>query len=119
VNIYTAQFNYSGPDRLDITVKSDIYPGNLFAPTWDMVKAYKAKQINDWQYTVQWFSLMVVRFHVISDSSRGTLNTILLEHPENLVLVCYCPSGAFCHRILAAQMLHCMGVGKYLGEKLA
>jgi len=35
---------------------------------------------------------------------------------KQITLVCFCPSGQFCHRILAAHMLENMGYGKYIGE---
>jgi hypothetical protein len=40
LNIYTAQYNYKGPNRIDITVKTAIPPWSVFAPTWVMVMNY-------------------------------------------------------------------------------
>lgn len=37
----TAQYRYSGNDRLDITVKGNDPIGKIFAPTWEMVRLYK------------------------------------------------------------------------------
>ena len=35
--VSTAHYRYSGPDRLDITVKGRSEDGKIFAPTWKMV----------------------------------------------------------------------------------
>jgi hypothetical protein len=121
MDIYTAQYKYAGADRLDITVKSSVHPGNVLAPTWNMVMRYKDQKLSDWDYTVQYFSLLVGRMN--APEMEGRVNrsafNMLTEQkqiPQRITLVCFCPSGAFCHRVLAARMLESMGYGKYVGE---
>jgi hypothetical protein len=115
MNIYTAHFRYSGDDRMDITVKSSTPPGNVLAPTWDMVNGYRTGKISQWDYALQYFSLLMVRMSTIGDSWRASFDDIVLDRPQ-ITLVCFCPAGQFCHRILAARMLENMGHGKYIGE---
>jgi len=55
LKVFTAQYSYQGKDRLDITVKSG---DRTFAPTWDMVKAYKAGRITQEEYTEMYHALM-------------------------------------------------------------
>jgi len=106
LEVYTAQYRYSGPNRLDITVKT----GNpVFAPTWDMVKAFKAGALSEEKYTGQYIQLM-------RDSYRENKKEWLdLLDRERVVLVCFCKSGEFCHRILLANILTKLGA-KYCGE---
>lgn len=47
MDIWTAQYQYPGPHRLDITVKGQDPIGRLFAPTWDMVNTKDAILIED------------------------------------------------------------------------
>jgi len=56
MQLWTAQYRYPGPHRLDITVKGRDPIGKMFAPTWDMVKQYKATggEITDFS---QWSEL--------------------------------------------------------------
>jgi len=115
MNIYTAHYKYNGPDRIDITVKSAKFPDDILAPTWNMVKEYKAGTLSQWDYTVKYFSLIISRFYTQSSTSVSSLTAILNNHPQ-ITLVCFCSTGEFCHRILAARMIENMGYGNYIGE---
>ena len=117
MDIYTAHYRYSGDDRLDITVKGNTPPGNVLAPTWDMVKAHKAGTLGDWDYTVQYLSLIVKRMYSGAEIEQDMMDQIVFRLPS-LTLVCFCPAGQFCHRIPAAQMLQNMGHGTYHGERI-
>lgn len=117
MDIYTAHYRYSDDDRMDITVKGNQYPGNLFAPTWEMVKGYKDQKLTQWDYTVQYFSLLLSRAVQTDATFRSALRDLTTHRPQ-ITLVCFCPSGEFCHRILAARMLENMGLGKYIGERV-
>ena len=117
MDIYTAHYRYNGADRLDITVKNSIYPGNVLAPTWEMVQGIKAQKITEWGYAVQYFSLIISRVSDISTNGRvhrAALHNI--GERKQITLVCFCPAGQFCHRVLAARMLESMGYGAYKGE---
>jgi len=117
MDIYTAHYRYNGPDRMDITVKSAVGIGTVLAPTWDMVMSHKDQTLSDWDYTVKYFSLIVSRMNAPEMEGRANRSAfnLLTEHKQ-ITLVCFCPSGAFCHRVLAARMLESMGYGKYIGE---
>ena len=116
MDIYTAQYKYSGDDRVDITVKGDQYPGNILAPTWEMVRGLQKQKLTQWDYTTQYFSLLIHRSWVMSAMFQSAMRDLTTPR-EQMTLVCFCPSGEFCHRILAARMLENMGVGKYIGER--
>ena len=79
MDIYTAHYRYSGDDRLDITVKSSIYPGNVLAPTWEMVKGFKSHKITEWDYATQYFGHIINRVSNLSPEARimrAALNNI-------------------------------------------
>jgi hypothetical protein len=111
--IKTAQYRYSGPDRLDITVKGNVGAGKILAPTWEMVNAFKKQSITDWQYAQKYYALIMQR---LMDSAIQTAFLDMLKTHETLTFVCFCPAHTFCHRILAAQLIHDMGLGQYVGE---
>ena len=115
MNIYTAHYRYAGPDRLDITVKGNTPPGQVLAPTWEMVKAYKAQEIDSWQYSVKYFALIMKRILTLSDYHRLMWDEI--ESKSTITLVCFCPPGLFCHRTVAAQLLAEVAPGTYHGER--
>jgi len=106
LEVYTAQYSYNGPHRLDITVKS----GNkAFAPTWEMVMKTKKGKMSIEEYTHRYTELMRKSYR----ENRSEWDKLLAC--EKVVLVCFCPPGAFCHRVLLAQMLEKLGA-KYMGE---
>jgi hypothetical protein len=117
MDIYTAQYNYKGPDRLDISVKGNTSPGNFLAPTWDMVSDFKAGKIDSWTYSVKYFALLMSRMRIAEVSKDTRFEEIVQVHSQ-ITLVCFCRSFTFCHRVLAARMLEEMGYGKYLGERI-
>lgn len=83
-------------ELIDITVKS----GNpIFAPSWDMVKAYKDGQMSEETYTTLYNEMMRKSYRY----NRGEW-VALLNKPK-LALACYCKAGDFCHRHLLADML--------------
>ncbi len=105
LEVYTAQYAYDGKDRLDITVGGR----TVFAPTWKMVLAYRAKKISQEEYTEQYIQKM-----------RGSYNLYRKEWNKLLsmkqtVLVCYCARNKFCHRKLLARILVRLGA-VYKGE---
>lgn len=100
---------------MDITVKGGAPPGDVLAPTWNMVEDYKSGKLTQWDYTIKYFSLLMSRMSTIGDGWRNSLDLLTLERTQ-ITLVCFCPAGEFCHRILAARMLAEMGHGQYIGE---
>ncbi|MNO29231.1 hypothetical protein D3C76_191420 [compost metagenome] len=109
LKIYTSNIKYSkgDVDRYDITVKSG---DTCFSPTWDMLIKIKSGEISRQEYKKQYIEQM--RKSKLENPEKWKK---LIER-ERVVLVCYCPSGVFCHRVLLAKMLEISGVGKYEGE---
>jgi len=113
MKFWTAQYRYPGPYRLDITAKGDDKLGKVFAPTWDMVKDYKAGFISEDVARERYVALyhdMMLASHTYH---KAVWDEVLAE--EYVVLVCFCASGAFCHRNLLAHYLVHYGA-QYMGE---
>ncbi len=124
--IYTAHYRYNGPDRVDITVKGEHIVGKLYAPTWYMVMGLKHGRINEAEYTQQYYEMLCDRFNNDDNMQTTTLNMIdmvttgskSVGHPRELTFVCFCRSGAFCHRYLLVRWLqHNWNLIKYGGER--
>jgi len=112
MDIYTAQLRYSGPDRLDITVKGQDPFGKYFAPTWPMVRGLKNKTLSEEDYTKRYHELLMA----VGPAIWSAL-AIRLKTAGSITLVCYCSSGAFCHRLILADVMEKMGLGEYKGER--
>jgi uncharacterized protein YeaO (DUF488 family) len=106
LKVWTAQYKYEGKNRFDITVATGVKP---FAPTWDMVSGYKDGKITEEEYTKQYMAKMRDSYN-----HRRDLWDWVIKQKE-LVLVCFCPAGAFCHRVLLANILVKLGA-EYCGE---
>ena len=109
--IWTAQYRYSGPDRLDITVKGNDPMGRTFAPTWQMVNDFRSGKSGQQAYIQAYGTLLTDRFTTIS----GLL--VWMAKQKEVTLVCFCPSGAFCHRVLLAKWLASNSDFEYMGER--
>lgn len=111
VEIYTAQYKYSGNDRLDITVKGNHSVGKVFAPTWPMVLGVKNGDITVEQYDAMYQGILV-------DSLRNYRMT--WEHIATwptVTFVCFCRAGSHCHRYALADAFQSLGYGVYRGER--
>lgn len=89
---------------VDITVKSG---RKELAPDWDFLMAYKNSTKDataEADYTVKY----LYKLERLLDSDAEALVS-LLRH-EDLVLMCYCPAGKFCHRHLLAKKLQDVGM---------
>lgn len=95
---------------VDITIKSRCDTGWILAPIWDLVNNYKANIISQDEYTVSYMSLMSNRFDKFSHHRIMSMNNM------NIILICYCPVGEFCHRYLAADFLVKRLGATYFGE---
>jgi uncharacterized protein YeaO (DUF488 family) len=126
LQIYTAQIKYTNlyeikqnKDTLDVTIKSgkdikslkapDEIAGKVFAPSWGMVMGHKNLRLTDEQYTQMYYKLMRQNYK----NNREEWEKLLAR--EKVVLLCYCYSGAFCHRYLLKDMLVKAGA-EYKGE---
>lgn len=112
VSIYTAQYRYSGKDRMDVTVKSASGPGLMFAPIWPLVMGFKNGTIDSKTYERVYYNLLSGR---ASDPAfKDAVQKVLAM--DSVTFVCFCPPGAFCHRVLLAKYLETLGA-KYMGER--
>jgi len=104
LHIYTAQIGkYKGPDAYDVTVKS----GDInFAPTWDIVQAWKAGEISWDTYSQRYRELMLNSYK----RNKRAWHEILEKGV--LTLLCYCRAGDHCHRYLLADFLRKLGEKK-------
>lgn len=94
--IKTSTIRYSGPDRLDITVKSG---DKTFAPTWEMVNGLHRGTLAPTQYVEQYHKMMQRSW--VNNKSRW----IEVINSGSVTLCCYCAPGTFCHRYLLQEML--------------
>jgi uncharacterized protein YeaO (DUF488 family) len=106
--IWTAQYRYNGPDRLDITVKGKDPVGKFFAPTWDMVMKLKRGTMTERTYAALYQRLMRKSY----DDNWLVWDNIISR--LEVTFVCFCKDGAFCHRLLLAEYFkqlgcHCCG----------
>jgi len=102
--------SYYGEARLDVTVKGQDPLGRHFAPTWEMLRAWQSRTLNNREYTHQYYELMRDRFRV----NREPWIELLAK--SRIVLVCFeKPEENFCHRFILANILQKMGA-KYEGE---
>ena len=102
MRVWTARVGYKGkPGQLvlDTTVLSGCDQGQHFAPYWGMVNAYKAGRMGWAEYTKRYTALMRVRFATDREAFLR-----VCRQPE-VVLLCYCPAGDDCHRVLLADIL--------------
>jgi hypothetical protein len=103
--LYTAQYRYSGQDRIDITVKGNHVVGKLYAPTWDMVMGLKNGKISEAEYTSTYYKMLCDRWDN-KDYRETTLRLVDMvtgSQPRDLTFVCFCPTGNFCHRYLLVK----------------
>jgi uncharacterized protein YeaO (DUF488 family) len=101
--IYTSHYRYYGADRVDITVKGQDPMFKGLAPTWDMVRAIKGGYMTHDAYARQYYRLVNDRVRQ-GDHALAYLHQTFMTHGR-FTLVCFCPPGAFCHRVLLAQWL--------------
>lgn len=73
------------------------------APGWfDLLKPYKDGVINDAEYTRKYLKILETNRTKILDNFRE----LLRKYPErDIVLLCWCKKGNFCHRRLLAAWL--------------
>lgn len=110
LEVYTAdirKISRANKDRYDITVKTG---DKTFSPSWDMLKAIKGGSMSREEYKTRYVDLMKKSLRENPQKWKDLISR------DKVILVCYCPSGVFCHRVLLANMLVKSGVAKYMGE---
>lgn len=113
------------PDRYyDITIKSGV---RAFAPTWKMLMAHKAKEMDDETYRFLYIKLMLERILHNPEFYRKLILEVLESSvtttvPPAIVMACYCKAHGFCHRYILIhdvfpQVKEDLGIEfEYLGE---
>lgn len=102
--IYTSNYARQGENPLAIGTSCAMpkwYKGatnSLVAPTWDLVKRYKQKQIDRQQYTHEYLELLKQRNFDAQKFVDGLT--------DGAVLLCYEAPGDFCHRRLLANYIN-------------
>jgi uncharacterized protein YeaO (DUF488 family) len=120
VKLYTAQFRYPGPDRVDITRGSGRAGDYLvLAPSWNLLDlAHRATRYakddaerdRAWaEYETRYVEEMRRSYRLY----RAVWNKLLAR--ERAVAVCYCANVLRCHRGLLAELLVKAGA-EYAGE---
>jgi hypothetical protein len=132
MQFHTAPLAYQGPDRFDVSLRTNLHlawdqkpaPGLVFAPSpyllWPTLKArraYRGKLPEPvWvRYQVQYAAEMRWSYQ------RHTKLWLSLLRKEHVVLCCVCDDHTQCHRVLLADMLVKAGAKlgmnvTYLGE---
>lgn len=98
---------------MDITVKGKCPVGKVFAPTWDMVNQYKNAMMSEAEYTEYYYKLLLDRWNSDYLGFRGIVERLVamltgtagMPPARSMTLVCFCPTGAFCHRHLLVKWL--------------
>jgi hypothetical protein len=108
--VYTAQYRYSGSDRLDITVKGKNSIGKYFAPTWNIVYMFRDGSIDWSEYTRIYTDLMRTSYIKHRDIWEEVLSR------DEVTFVCFCRKGSDCHRYLLADIFTKIGA-VYRGER--
>lgn len=89
-----------GPDVfMDITVKSGFKP---FAPTWDMLMAFRADEMSEEHYQVRYVELLIERIL----NNLPYYRQLLIDAQNDggaIVMACYCKAGDFCHRYIFVE----------------
>ena len=114
--IYTSQYSFKGTKdkkRLDVAVAA----GTIYSPTWNMVGNYK-RDGDKALYTSLYHSMMKKSYAHNHDEWKKLLD---FSVKNDIVLVCYCASGEFCHRLLLADYFEKVAKSlnintKYMGE---
>lgn len=76
---------------VDTTVKSG---ESCFAPSWDIVQGVKKGLITPEEYTVAYHAITRDQYR------RDPHRYLELINLDKVAVMCYCPSGKFCHRHL-------------------
>jgi uncharacterized protein YeaO (DUF488 family) len=95
---------------IDTTVKSGV---KLFAPTWQIVMDHKNGLIDDQQYISMYLKILNKNYN-----ENKQVFDYYFKNTKAVVLMCYCPANAFCHRTILSSWLVGKDYGKYVRELL-
>lgn len=91
----------TGTVVLDVTVKSGVGVGRLFAPTWQMVNGVKSGEMPVASYAARYRDVYLAAR--ASGAARRLFD--LTRGCDELILLCFCPDGRFCHTLLLREYL--------------
>ena len=117
--LYTAQYRYTGQDRIDITVKGNHIVCKYFAPTWGMVTEWK-RTGDEKTYTKLYYDLLISRYEADPKAKEVMINMVELfggENDRDITVVCFCAANTFCHRYLLVKFLQHNYAVSYGGER--
>lgn len=117
--LYTACFReaekYPGEKYVISRTKPNgcTYPtAKYLMPDWDMVQGIKQQEITEAQYTARYRQILegscgcsrsAQEPHLVKDHLQAI--KAMVEQGRDIVLLCYCGPGKFCHRVLIARYL--------------
>lgn len=102
MELYTTRVNRrimcqtKGITFLDTTIKTG---DKRFAPTWDMVTAFKEGRLRPDDYRREYYDLM--RKSYVAHKERWLE---VVSHTSPVAIACFCQTGLFCHRHLLKTM---------------
>jgi len=91
----------TGTVVLDVTAKFGVGIGKLFAPTWQMVMGVKSGEMSLAAYAARYRDIY------LAARASGAVQRLfdLTRDCEELILLCFCSDGRFCHTLLLAAWL--------------
>jgi len=117
LRVYTARMGYKGEDAVDITRSSGTV-GQIFAPTWTLLKPFLEKRTADVLTDADWeryTALYLEEMRASYRAYRGKWDAILAR--PQATFLCFCVNEKQCHRrILSCEILTKLGA-VYLGER--
>jgi uncharacterized protein YeaO (DUF488 family) len=108
--IYTGNLKYSGMDRLNISRAGKDAVGLTFAPSWELVKDWKASKVDEAGYRERYLAEMRSSYR----KNKGAWLNLLKR--ETVTFVCFENAGEFCHRLILAAIFEKLGA-TYAGER--
>lgn len=87
--------------ELDVTAKSGMGLGAVFAPSWALVKAKAEGTLSEEEYEVEYFA----HLRQISPKHYAALMQFGAMHGNRICFLCYCRDGTFCHTYLLIAYL--------------
>lgn len=124
MGLYTAQFRYQGPDKIDVTIKSRDQIGMMFAPpSWEIINDVKrAALTNNPDIILAAERRYIHAYNTTLDTRRSQApdsfdSFALLCRGHNYTLCCFCGPTYFCHRHLGAYWMFTRYDIPILGER--
>lgn len=82
---------------IDTTIKNN--PDSIFAPTWELVRGHKSGALSNEDYTTGYLEKMRKSYFERREEWLSFLSQ------DKVAILCFCKSGAFCHRLLLVEIL--------------